>query len=57
MANARDLRVISQAATSVSQELAMLIDNVRAINFPYSNDTKDEDWIILEVLTFIFIFI
>lgn len=55
MANARDLRVISQAATSVSQELAMLIDNVRAINFPDSNDTNDEDWIILEVLTFIFI--
>lgn len=30
MANARDLRVISQAATSVSQELAALIEDVRA---------------------------
>lgn len=30
MANAKDLRVISQAATSVSQELAALIDDVRA---------------------------
>lgn len=43
MANARDLRVISQAATSVSQELATLIDNVRAIHFSDSNDTNDED--------------
>lgn len=30
MANAKDLRIISQAATSVSQELAALIDDVRA---------------------------
>lgn len=30
MANAKDLRVISQAATSVSQELAVLFDDVRA---------------------------
>lgn len=30
MANAKDLRVISQAATSVSQELAVLLDDVRA---------------------------
>lgn len=30
MANAADLRVISQAVTSVSQELAVLIDDVRA---------------------------
>lgn len=30
MANAGDLRVISQAVTSVSQELAVLIDDVRA---------------------------
>ena len=29
MANAGDLRVISQAVTSVSQELAVLIDDVR----------------------------
>lgn len=29
MANAADLRVISQAATSVSQDLAALIDDVR----------------------------
>lgn len=29
MANARDLRVISQAASSVSQELAALIEDVR----------------------------
>lgn len=29
MANAGDLRVISQAVTSVSQELAILIDDVR----------------------------
>lgn len=30
MANAGDFRVISQAVTSVSQELAVLIDDVRA---------------------------
>lgn len=30
MANSKDLRVISKAATSVSQELAALIDDVRA---------------------------
>lgn len=30
MANAKDLRVISQAASSVSKELAALIDDVRA---------------------------
>lgn len=29
MANAADLRVISQAATSVSQELAVIMDDVR----------------------------
>lgn len=29
MANAGDLRVISQAVTSVSQELAVLMDDVR----------------------------
>lgn len=56
MANARDLRVISQAATSVSQELATVIDDVRAFHFSDSSDTNYEDSVILEVLAFIFIF-
>lgn len=44
MANAKDLRDISQAATSVSQELAALIDDVRAhFIFSDSNDTNDEE--------------
>lgn len=44
MANAKDLRVISQAATSVSQELALLIDDVRAhFICSDSSDTNDEE--------------
>lgn len=43
MANARDLQVISQAATSVSQELATVIDDVRAFDFSDFSDTNYED--------------
>lgn len=43
MANARDLRVISQAATSVSQELATVIDDVRAFDFSDFSETNYED--------------